>query len=107
MGALSARQRLIGDLADQDMAERVLITADAAHEVLLQQVLAAARDVRIGDGVDLSHAAHAERTPEDRADLENATNAVLQQVDAREHRRLHGVGKIRERVLHRTQVGER
>ena len=71
--ALNSRQGAVGDLLDEDVAERVAVAFGGSNEVAIDQVLAKMVDLRRLAKLQRRHARRAKRPTEDAAQLQHAS----------------------------------
>ena len=90
---LGARQSLVGDLADQDVAERVAVGARWSDEIAIQQGLDGFLDLALEGWVDSRHACRPECPTKDGSHLQHAPGVGRKLVQSGEHRRLDVIGQ--------------
>ena len=101
-----AKQRLIGHLADQDVAEGEAVSGRGPDEILLdesiQQRVGVGGQIRSEGGDSIG----AEGPPEHRAELQDSPLLRLQEVESGQDGRLDRVGERRERMLNRRDIAQ-
>ena len=97
--SFGARQRPVGDLLDEDVAEGEAVALGWADEIAVDQVFAQRRDLRRLAKLQRGDAGRAERASEDAAELEHAPLFGRKQVETRQDGALDGVGQALERSV--------
>ena len=89
---LGSRQGAVRHLLNEDVPEGIAVAFVGADEVAVGKALAELADLPAVAAFERGHARGAERSPEDAAQLDGSPLVRRQQVEAREHGRLHRVG---------------
>ena len=104
-GATAASQRLVGDLADQDVPECELVAAGRAHQVLCHQL--------VGNGLDIFGGRFERRDPGQRkgtakygAQLQQPALGGFEEIQPCQHCGLHRVGEGLQRSPLRHRPGQ-
>src|SRR5438876_9546327 len=98
-GALEARQGAVRDLLDENVTEAVAITFRRPDQVAVGKVLAELLHMPGLATFERGDARGAKRAPEDAAQLDDPALVRRQQVQPRQHCRLHRVRKPLQRAM--------